>query len=255
MKNDNIGCESQNECGAFFKKEARILSVKKKTNVILTSRSWHEWMLSSIQKQCSDFIWILLRDDEKFTQEFLHSIQCEKVFIPHWSRIISDDILQNFECVIFHMTDLPYGRGGSPLQNLIVRGHRETQISALRADAGIDTGPIYCKSPLTLDGTAQEIFERASLVIEKMIVKIITEDMKPTPQQGNPLVFKRRNPSEGDLANLKSIESIYDYIRMLDCPGYPPAFIETPFLKLEFHDAKLGKDGMLDARVTFIPRK
>lgn len=230
------------------------MSLKKKTNVILTSRPWHEWMLSSIEKQCPEFTWILLRDDKNLNQEFLHSIQCEKVFIPHWSRIISDDILENFECVIFHMTDLPYGRGGSPLQNLIVRGHRETKISALRADAGIDTGPIYCKSPLTLEGTAQEIFERASLVIEKMIVKIITEDMKPIPQQGSPLVFKRRIPSEGDLSKLKSIESIYDYIRMLDCPGYPRAFLETPHFRLEFHDAVIGKDGTVDAKVTFIPR-
>lgn len=234
---------------------AKVTSTSKDQFALVTSRPWHAWMERSLKEKLPNTTWVLIDTPQDFSIEKLRLAGCSKIFIPHWSHMIPESLVSEFECIIFHMTDLPYGRGGSPLQNLIARGHRETKISALRADAGIDTGPIYCKSPLTLEGTAKEIFERASLVIEEMIVKIITENIKPTPQQGKPIIFKRRNPSEGDLANLKSIESIYDYIRMLDCPGYPPAFIETPFLKLEFHDAKLGKDGALNARVTFIPRK
>ena len=47
------------------------------------------------------------------------------------------------------MTDLPYGRGGSPLQNLIVRGHKHTMISAIKCVKELDAGPIYLKKPLT----------------------------------------------------------------------------------------------------------
>ena len=43
------------------------------------------------------------------------------------------------------MTDLPYGRGGSPLQNLIINGHKETMMSALRCVQELDAGPIYLK--------------------------------------------------------------------------------------------------------------
>ena len=43
------------------------------------------------------------------------------------------------------MTDLPYGRGGSPLQNLIANKIYDTKISAIRAEGGIDTGRIYLK--------------------------------------------------------------------------------------------------------------
>lgn len=56
------------------------------------------------------------------------------IFFPHWSWKIPVDIYERFECVIFHMTDLPFGRGGSPLQNLVVRGINETQLTALRRD-------------------------------------------------------------------------------------------------------------------------
>jgi len=47
------------------------------------------------------------------------------------------------------MTDLPFGRGGSPLQNLIERGIKKTKISAIKVDGGIDTGDIFFKRDWT----------------------------------------------------------------------------------------------------------
>ena len=50
------------------------------------------------------------------------------------------------------MTDLPYGRGGSPLQNLIVRGWKETKVLALKVVEELDAGPIYYKKRLAYMG-------------------------------------------------------------------------------------------------------
>ena len=75
------------------------------------------------------------------------------VLVPHWSWIIPATIHERFEVVIFHMTDLPYGRGGSPLQNLIVRGHERTMISAIRCVEEMDAGPVYLKRELSLHGS------------------------------------------------------------------------------------------------------
>ena len=47
------------------------------------------------------------------------------------------------------MTDLPFGRGGSPLQNLIVRGYKSTKLTAIKVQSGIDTGDIYLKKPFS----------------------------------------------------------------------------------------------------------
>ena len=58
----------------------------------------------------------------ELTRAALEQAKPRYVFFPHWSHIIPEDIHGAFECVIFHMTDLPFGRGGSPLQNLIARG-------------------------------------------------------------------------------------------------------------------------------------
>ena len=146
------------------------------------------------------------------------------------------------------MTDLPYGRGGSPLQNLIVRGHRETMISAIQCMKEIDAGPVYLKKPLSLEGSAEEIFIRANQIIEEMIVEIMDTNPQPEPQTGDVVRFTRRKPEDGNWGSAGSLDEVYDYIRMLDAEGYPPAFVRIGNYKLEFSRAHWKIDAV-DANV------
>jgi methionyl-tRNA formyltransferase len=184
----------------------------------------------------------------------LQEIKPAFVFFPHWSWLIPRQIYSSFECVIFHMTDLPYGRGGSPLQNLIVRGHKETVISALRCVEELDAGPVYMKRQLSLSGSAEEILSRASDVMEDMIVEIVETRPQPRPQEGEVVLFKRRKPEEGDISLLTELSRVYDHIRMLDADGYPPAFIETDHLHIDFRKARHTGDAVeATVRITSKP--
>ena len=150
------------------------------------------------------------------------------------------------------MTDLPFGRGGSPLQNLIKRGHSSTMLSALRCGAGLDIGDIYIKQPLSLHGSAEEIFLRADALIEQVIGQIVCEEPAATAQQGDPVLFRRRTPAQSDLANCsKGDQSAwYDQIRMLDAEGYPHAFLEVNGMRLEFRRVSQRSDGLYaDVRI------
>jgi methionyl-tRNA formyltransferase len=185
-----------------------------------------------------------------FNAEHIARLDPEFIFLPHWSYIVPRAIYSKYECVIFHMTDLPFGRGGSPLQNLIVRGFKETVICALRCSEGMDTGPVYLKRPLSLLGTAEEIYVRASKIVEEMILEILAMRPEPKAQQGEPVLFQRRKPEDGDLAPLSELDQIYDYIRMLDAEGYPRAFLETGRFRLEFSRASLQSDSVVaDVRI------
>lgn len=172
------------------------------------------------------------------------------IFFIHWRWHISEDIFKNQECVGFHMTDLPYGRGGSPLQNLIKAGHKDTVLTAFRVEPGMDVGPVYVKEPLDLSGSALDIFVRASHLSWDIIKKIITSNPVPTPQTGAVVQFSRRKPSDSSLPKQENIEVLYDHIRMLDAPGYPPAFLESEGLILYFQNARF-EEGTLTASVTF----
>ena len=214
---------------------------------IAMSKIWDPEIVSRIENKIGERIYVITRPDQ-LTKENLAANNVEKIFFTHWSHIIKPDIHDNFECVIFHMTDLPFGRGGSPLQNLISRGIYNTKISALKCSVGVDTGPVYLKKELSLDGSAQEIFKRATLVIESMIHEIIETNPTPEDQIGEVTSFKRRKPEDSNLVKCESIEAVYDYIRMLDAEGYPKAYLEVNGIKYEFSEARFD-NGTLVAEV------
>jgi methionyl-tRNA formyltransferase len=218
--------------------------------VIATTREWNESLAEQLEEK-TGHAFHLITQIEELTYERLQAIRPRYVFFPHWSHIIPSEIHEAFECVIFHMTDLPYGRGGSPLQNLILRGHQETQISALRCVAELDAGPIYMKRTLSLQGSASEIFLRAADVVQEMIEEIVHTEPLPEPQVGEPVVFRRRTPEQSNLreANLLTLNDFFNFMRMLDAPNYPLAFIEHEGFLLEFSHAQLLNNS-IEARVT-----
>jgi methionyl-tRNA formyltransferase len=195
-----------------------------------------------------------IRDRDALTAGALTRIAPRYIFFPHWSWKIPADIFENHECVIFHMTDLPFGRGGSPLQNLISRGIYHTQLTALRCVAGMDAGPVYLKRPLDLSGTAEEVYRRASAMMAGMIQEIVDRKIIPQPQDGEVVTFRRRTPEEGDISKLNDLVRVFDFIRMLDAEGYPHAFIETESLRLEFTGAQM-KAGAVLAKVKIEMRR
>lgn len=175
-----------------------------------------------------------LRQREELTSEALISFAPSHVFFPHWSWKIPESVFEKFECVVFHMTDVPFGRGGSPLQNLVVRGIENTSLTALRCTETLDAGPVYFKLPLSTLGSAEEVMLRAATLMESMIQRIVGEQLRPVSQEGEPVLFVRRSPQDGNLAAAASLESAHDLVRMLDGEGYPPAFLKVGRLRLEF---------------------
>ena len=194
--------------------------------------------------------WLLVTDPATLDAALVRSLQPQYVFFPHWSWTVPDDVLATGECVCFHMTDVPYGRGGSPLQNLIARGHTETRLSALRMVPELDAGPVYIKRDLSLEGAAHEIFERCARLTFDMIEEIVVDQPEPVPQSGTPVIFSRRRPEESRLPRNETPAAIFDHIRMLDAEGYPRAFLDYGDFRLEFRDARL-EDDEVDARVIF----
>lgn len=224
-----------------------------RTYLLVSEKKWHDKLFLQLKRKTKGN-WFRHSSKDIFNVDNIEKINPDFIFIPHWSHIIPAEIYTRFECIVFHMTDLPYGRGGSPLQNLIVRGHKDTMISAIKVSDGIDMGPVYLKKPLMLYGTARDIFERADAVIKEMIIEIINNNPLPWPQKGEPVAFKRRKPEESNIADLDNAEKIYDHIRMLDADGYPKAFLETKYFRFEFSNAKFNNNGSLNADVVIIPK-
>lgn len=212
--------------------------------VIATSKNWYPHLKSDVEKALNCKItWI--DQKQELTLNALEQQKPDYIFFPHWSYLIPEEIFTQFECIIFHMTDVPFGRGGSPMQNLIARGIYETQLTALKCAKALDAGPVYLKRALSLHGNAEEIFYRANRMMVDMVVNIVTKKIIPQPQKGEVVNFKRRTKDEGNILCLESLDKIYDYIRMLDAEGYPKAFLEFGDYRIEFSRANFKKDKII----------
>ena len=192
--------------------------------------------------------WTFIGERDRLKLKSVQAIDPRYVFLLHWSWKVPEDLVRAYECIGFHMTDLPYGRGGSPLQNLILEGLESTKLTAFRMTDELDAGPVYMKRTLSLKGSAQEIYRRASFMAAEMIRSIAQEEPSPSPQNGKVVTFTRRRPEESELPAGLSLREIYNFIRMLDAEGYPRAFLHRHGFRYELSNATLTEGG-LKARV------
>ena len=214
--------------------------------VVATTKSWNINNYEELVLKFPDEEFYLITEKEQLTRKFLDEIQPQYVFFPHWSWIIPKEIYENYECVVFHMTDLPFGRGGSPLQNLIVRGIYDTKVSAIKVESGIDTGPVYMKMPIDISyGNVEEILGCVSeIVFKKMIPCFLQKELCASQQEGEVVCFKRRTADESRIPEGISERQIYDYIRMLDGEGYPKAYKDVDDVRMYFSNARLTDEGV-----------
>jgi len=210
--------------------------------VVASSKPWHQAGFERICHEDSGQ-WICVATKEELDRAVSINVP-RYIFFLHWNWLVPREIWSKHECVCFHMTDVPYGRGGSPLQNLIVTGLRETKLTALRMVEEMDAGPVYAKRPMSLEGRAEEIYLRAGELSWEMIRWMIETGPAPTQQMGEVTRFTRRKPEQSALPPEGSLECLYDHIRMLDAPTYPLAFIDHGDFRLEFSHADLRGDGL-----------
>lgn len=177
------------------------------------------------------------------------------LFFLFWSDKVPVKVVENHECIGFHMTQLPYGRGGSPLQNLIAEGKTNTEVTAFRLAEGLDVGPVYCKLPMSLDGLAEEIYLRAANICAEQIEYIVANEPMPAPQQGGEIrLFHRRTPDQSEIPYCESLDRMFDHLRMLDADAYPRAYLDHAGYRYTF-SRPARRDGRIEADVKIEPWK
>ncbi len=212
--------------------------------VICNSKNWFH-LSNKISQSCE-----ILNIENKcdLTIKKLEEFTPDIIFFPHWSWIVKKEIFSRFTCILFHTSPLPYGRGGSPIQNLIIRGHKNTPVCALKMSEGIDNGPIYDKIKISLEGTLTEILKRVNNAVNELIGNLILSLPEPKPQIGEFYKFERLAHADNEIPLGVSLKEFYDRVRMLDHPDYPNAYIQFGDIFLEFFETS-NDDGNVNCKV------
>ncbi|MBT4769125.1 MAG: methionyl-tRNA formyltransferase [Rhodospirillaceae bacterium] len=111
-------------------------------------------------------------------------------------------------CLNVHASLLPRWRGAAPIQRAIIAGDRETGVTIMQMDAGLDTGDILLigKSPITDQTTAESLHDELAAMGAELIVRALKEIDEGT------LIPRSQNESQACYAEkLKRGESQIDW--------------------------------------------
>ena len=206
---------------------------KDKTYLIVSVHPFFKKKFNT-KKKNKKFLFISKKNE--LNKKILKRLNPEIIFFPYWHWKISKSIVQNYNCIGFHTAPLPYGRGGSPIQNQIFLGKINSQICAIKYNEIIDGGKVYLRKNIKLNGNANEIFNNIFSKISIMINKLSNKLTIPKEQKGKITKFKRRKPLQSKIPQTIKISKLYDFIRMLDFDfnNFPKSFLKYKGYKYIF---------------------
>ena len=112
------------------------------------------------------------------------------IIVAAFGQILRPEVLDlpKYGCLNVHGSILPRWRGAAPVQAAILAGDRETGITIMKMDPGIDTGPILSQRslPIASDDTSGTLFKKlaplgAELLLETL-PKYLSGEIQPRPQ-------------------------------------------------------------------------
>ncbi len=165
-----------------------------------------------------------LRDGEAI--RIISDLNPDIIVVVAYGKILPKEILEfpKYGCINGHASILPKYRGASPIQWCIVCGEKQTGVTAMYMDEGMDTGDIIStvKTDIGADETAGELYERLALMAAELMCKTV-EDIKNaevvrTPQNSSEATYAPIIKKE--MALIDFSRSAYDIHNMVR--GYNP---------------------------------
>lgn len=116
----------------------------------------------------------------------LAALQAEVMVVAAYGLMIPESLLQlpPRGCLNIHASLLPRWRGAAPIQRAILAGDRETGITIMQMDAGLDTGAKLMTQTVTIaaDDTAQTLHDKLAVIGAQLLLRTLQEQPQPEPQ-------------------------------------------------------------------------
>jgi methionyl-tRNA formyltransferase len=152
--------------------------------------------------------------------EILIMLSCEKKF----KRL---DL--NKKNLVVHESNLPKGKGWSPVTWQVLEGKKEIQMTLFEANDSIDSGEIYLKKSMQLNGDEllKDIKELQGKITNELIIDFLKlyPNIKGVQQSGDETFYKKRTSSDSELDINKTILEQFNLLRVCDNDRYPAFFI------------------------------
>lgn len=154
----------------------------------------------------------------------LRSFGPEAIVVAAYGQILPKEVLAlpRYGCVNIHASLLPAYRGAAPINWAILRGERETGITIMQMDEGMDTGAVLLQERVPIDpaDTAGTLTEKLSVLGAKMIVTALpligSGKLPPVPQDhARATLAPPLRKEDGRVDWSRTAQEIHDRVRGL----------------------------------------
>lgn len=166
--------------------------------------------------------------------ELLHELQPELIVVAAFGQFLSKEILElpKYGCINVHASLLPKYRGAAPIQYAIIKGEKESGVTIMQMDIGMDTGAMLDKVvvPIAENTTMGELHdalrEQGAALLLEVIDKLAAGTAVAEPQDNEQATYATlldRSMEHIDWS--KTAQEVHNLIR-----GFNPA--PSTFTKL-----------------------
>lgn len=169
---------------------------------------------------------------ESHEVELLHNIDdinsCDYLFLLSCEQILKENyLIRARKAFVVHGSNLPEGRGWSPLTWEILQGRTEFHVSLIEASKSVDAGKVFKRAQFQLQG--HELIDEMREIQAREICNLILDYVKNPgidgeDQIGEPTYYKKRSSKDSELNIKESISSQFNLLRIVDNERYPAFF-------------------------------
>src|SRR5690606_16147753 len=118
-----------------------------------------------------------LKDAE--ARQELAALDADLMVVVAYGLILPQTVLDlpRYGCINVHASLLPRWRGAAPVQRAIEAGDRESGVTIMQMDAGLDTGAMLAKAscPIGEEDNAASLLDRLTAIGKQPLLDVLTE--------------------------------------------------------------------------------
>jgi methionyl-tRNA formyltransferase len=145
-------------------------------------------------KECAERLGLAVYQPERVRRpeavEFLRGLAADAMVVVGYGQIIPQSVIDMvpYGIVNVHGSLLPKYRGAGPIQWAIVNGETVTGVTAMRIDAGLDTGDMLLKAETAIgpEENAIELGQRLSVMGAHLLVETLERIRELVPEKQDP---------------------------------------------------------------------
>ncbi|HIC11777.1 MAG TPA: methionyl-tRNA formyltransferase [Sulfurimonas sp.] len=168
-----------------------------------------------------------LRDEDTVSE--LLKIECDYIVVAAYGQILPRAILDHAPCINLHASILPQYRGASPIQQTLLNDDKETGVTAMLMEEGLDTGDILKIDTIAVpnDMMVETLFERLTEVATNLTVDVLKnfEIYKPLKQNDAESTHCKKIRKQDGLVSFNDAHILYNKYRAFT--PWPGVYLES----------------------------